>query len=226
MKKTQALLSTALSVAVIPFATGIAQAATIALLDPLDTAQSVLIPSPSTSTIPVTGTIFGATTTRQVTVNQTAGTANTISVDIPQGNSSPGLDYTSGSGRNGNFSINYGFPNPVDLSVGSIVEEITFPFVDLASPGGTIAVTINGNTVTKNLPLSTPTDLKFLLSEFPAAAIASATSFSILVDPITNGDYSFGPIALTRTSLIPEPSAVLALLAVGGAVAFKGKKRA
>lgn len=250
MNKRNVLLTTVLSVALVPGAAGIAEAAIVQAIDPLSATQSVTRNANSGTTnndLAVSGTIFGNNITRRLSLLKQSGNGPGA-VNIPTANFGPGLDFSNNAGVNSRLTVQYRgtLPGqkfaPVDLTVGGLADRVSLGIILNDVPlnaATTFSVTLGSGTstpvtqnITSNIDYDDPTNplpIEFLFSSFAGINPAAINTFSIIIDPPANGDVSLtflgvgndAPLATT-----PEPATMLGLLAVAGAASVFRKKNA
>lgn len=242
MNKTNVLLTTVLSVALVPGTAGMAEAAIIQAIDPLSTAQTTTRNSASgtsNTNLSVGGTIFGSSINRRVSLTKQGGTGEG-EAKIPTTNFGAGIEVNNNSGVNSSVTIRYSSTPtnltfaPVDLTVGGLADRVSLGII-LNEVGGTattnFSVAINGVTFSQALGFKDSTDpvlpLDFLFSSFVGVDPTQVTSFSVVLDPPVNGDIAVAFLGVGNAMTpptTPEPATMLGLLAVVGATATMRKK--
>lgn len=256
MNKKDVLLTTVLSVALVPVTASMAEAALMAVttMDDFTVTQQVSKMGPGAltpSTLNISSPLFGATTQRRITGSLTGGTG-TVTVDVNQ-SFLGGFSTANGPGVSSRITTTYSTPPsntvinpPVDFTQGTadrILLDILFNdftmdvVLNVRDNDGT-----NGKfTLTTPGSIFSPTLYSALYSGFTATGGTTAgidftqiRRFSFETNSVSGvpaADISFGLVATAKEipdppQDTPEPTTMLGLLAVAGAASAFRKKNA
>lgn len=255
MNKKNVLLTTVLSVTLVPVTAGMAEAAIVQSIDPLSAAQTVTRNQQSGTTTNnlanLTGTIFSSNLlntniTRRLSLQKQGG-VGPGTANIPTVNFGAGLDFSNNAGVNSKLTVQYrgtlasGKFNPIDFTVGGLADRVSLGIIlnDVALGQSTqFSVTLGSgsNIVTQSIlsnvdynDANNPLPIEFLFSSFAGINPAAINTFSIMIDPPENGDVSLKFLGVGDDkpfTTTPEPAAMLGLLAVAGAASTFRKKNA